>query len=119
MNGSISTVGLSLLLWLHGGILHAEQSDRDKSVTVYPVVISPSNNIAASIPQRIAEVVGLQLERAGMERIEMGDRNVFAAGHQGCDRTECGVRTVCRPIESPDGVRCVCPNSWTTWSRDQ
>ena len=73
MNGSISTVGLSLLLWLHGGILHAEQSDRSKSVTVYPVVISPSDNIAASIPQRIAEVVGLQLERAGMERIEMGE----------------------------------------------
>ncbi len=64
---------LCLLLSLGVGVLRADDATRAKSVTVFPVVISPSDNIPPTIPQRIAEVVGLQLERAGMERVEVGE----------------------------------------------
>jgi hypothetical protein len=63
-----------LLTW--SGSLHAQETPAQihpKSVTVYPVVITPADHTAASIPVRIAEVVGLFLERAGMERVELGD----------------------------------------------
>ncbi len=66
-------VALCFFLSLGAALRGADDADRAKSVTVYPVVISPSENISAAIPQRIAEVVGLQLERAGMERVEMGE----------------------------------------------
>jgi hypothetical protein len=65
--------GLCLLTFLTRGVLQAEQPpSREKSVTVYPVVITPAENIGESIPKRIAEVVGVMLERAGMQQIELG-----------------------------------------------
>jgi len=51
----------------------APREVRTKSVTVYPIIITPSKNIAASIPGRIAEVVGMFLERANMEQVELGE----------------------------------------------
>jgi hypothetical protein len=68
--------GLCTLAVLEVGILRSEETPakpRIKSVTVYPVVIMPSENIPASIPQRIAEVVGLLLEKAGMNEIEIAE----------------------------------------------
>jgi hypothetical protein len=46
---------------------------RQKSVTVYPVVITPPTTTGNEFPKRIAEVLGLYLERAGMDAIEISD----------------------------------------------
>jgi len=54
----------------------AEASER--SITVYPVPITPSKNIVSGVPQRIAVVVGTLLERAGVERVEVAEEP-FAA----------------------------------------
>jgi hypothetical protein len=56
------------------GVLRGEDTTaktRLKSVTVYPPVILPSELAPPSIPQRLAEVLGTLLERAGMEQIEL------------------------------------------------
>ena len=58
------------------GVLRSEETPtkaRIKSVTVYPVPIVTSENVVSSIPQRIAEVVGVLLEKAGMEQIEIAE----------------------------------------------
>ncbi len=60
------------LLW--AGILWGDDAPakgRIKSVTVYPPAILPSEMAPASIAERIAEVLGMFLERAGMEQIEL------------------------------------------------
>jgi hypothetical protein len=46
---------------------------RQKSVTVYPVLITPATSIGEEFPRRLAEVLGLCLERAGMDQIEISD----------------------------------------------
>jgi hypothetical protein len=66
-------VGLCLLTWFSGGAIRAEEPPRPKSVTVYPIVITPAKGIPKSFPQRMAEVVGTMLERAGMEQIELAE----------------------------------------------
>jgi hypothetical protein len=56
------------------GVLRGEETpakSRIKSVTVYPPAILPSELAPPSIPERLAEVVGTLLERAGMEQIEL------------------------------------------------
>ena len=56
------------------GVLRGEDTTaktRLKSVTVYPPAILPSEMTPPSIPERIAEVLGVFLERAGMEQIEL------------------------------------------------
>ena len=45
---------------------------RKKSVTIYPVVITHSRKVPVEMQTRIAEVLGLFLENAGMEEIEIG-----------------------------------------------
>lgn len=44
---------------------------RPKSVTVFPVIITPSKDIPSVIPERTAQVVGVLLERAGMDDVEL------------------------------------------------
>jgi hypothetical protein len=51
----------------------ATAKTRLKSVTVYPPAILPAEMAPASITQRIAEVLGMFLERAGMDNIELAD----------------------------------------------
>jgi hypothetical protein len=63
-----------ILPW--AGVLNGEEpaaKTRLKSVTVYPIAIVPSDKMPASVPERLAEVVGVLLERAGMEQIEIAD----------------------------------------------
>ncbi len=58
------------------GIISAEDAHakgRTKSVTVYPPAILPAEMAPPSIPQRLAEVLGVFLERAGMDNIELAD----------------------------------------------
>jgi len=45
----------------------------ERSVTVYPVPITPAKNIVSGVPLRIAVVVGSLLERAGVERVEVAE----------------------------------------------
>jgi len=68
--------GVCLLTLSGGSTLGADEplvEIRQKSVTVYPIVVTPSKDIPASFPMRVAEVVGLFLERGGMESVEIGD----------------------------------------------
>lgn len=53
----------------------AEESARvwEQSVTVFPIVITPSKNIVADLPKRVAEVVGMLLERAGLQHVELAE----------------------------------------------
>ncbi len=53
--------------------LWADDPVMEKTVTVFPVPITPSEHISTSIPRRIAEVIGLGLERAGMEQVKIGE----------------------------------------------
>jgi hypothetical protein len=66
-----------LCLWAvqSGGAACAQEvpvEARKKSVTIYPIAFSPADRLPLSISQRVAEVVGLLLERAGMDQIEIG-----------------------------------------------
>jgi hypothetical protein len=76
MNYRHLPIGLYLLTLLGCSAIGAEQppvEPRQKSVTVYPVVITPSTNIGVEFPRRIGEVLGLYLERAGMDEIEISN----------------------------------------------
>jgi hypothetical protein len=76
MNYRHLAVGLYLLTLLGCGAFGMEQppvEPRQKSVTVYPVVITPPTTIGNEFAKRIAEVLGLHLERAGMDQIEISD----------------------------------------------
>ena len=53
-----------------------QASPLQKSVTVFPIVITPSENVQASLQERVAEVAGAFLERAGMTDIEIS-KEVF------------------------------------------
>ncbi len=58
------------------GVLRGEDTTpktRIKSVTVYPPLILPAEMTAVSMPNRIAEILGVFLERAGMDIIELAD----------------------------------------------
>jgi hypothetical protein len=75
MKRHVLSVGLCLGAMLAVGILRAEEPSADarqKSVTVFPVIITPSKDIPPSSPERVAEVVGWLLERAGMNDVELG-----------------------------------------------
>ena len=74
MKSQFVSLGLCLLALLCGEALQAEEpavQARQKSVTVYPIVITPAKNIGAELPVRIAELLGAFLERGGMEKIEI------------------------------------------------
>jgi hypothetical protein len=76
MNYRHLAAGLCLLTVLGCGALGMEQppaQPRQKSVTVYPVIITPPTTTGNEFPKRIAEVLGLYLERAGMVEIEISD----------------------------------------------
>ena len=45
----------------------------EKSVAVYPIVLSTSRSVPDDLPERLAEVVGTLLERAGMDTVEIAD----------------------------------------------
>ena len=65
---------LCMLVLPLAGVLRGEDATpktRIKSVTVYRPAILPSELAPPSIPERLAEVVGTLLERAGMEQIEL------------------------------------------------
>ncbi len=47
----------------------------EKSVTVFPVVIVPEKDMGADIRRRIAEVIGMMLERADMKDVRLSDRD--------------------------------------------
>ena len=69
---------LCMFALLGVGVLRAEEptaKTRKKSVTVYAVALTSSEgvNAPASIAERVAEVVGVFLERAGMEQIEIAE----------------------------------------------
>jgi hypothetical protein len=72
-------VGLLAVAPLAGGayLRAAEKGDKaaalPKSVTVFPVVITPSENFKASFFERVAEVAATLLESAGMQEIEVGE----------------------------------------------
>ncbi|MGA2798371.1 MAG: hypothetical protein ABSE63_12380 [Thermoguttaceae bacterium] len=54
----------------------AAAKDRKKSITVYPVVLNsgaPVPGLPADMPNRIAEVIGVVLERDGMKDTELAD----------------------------------------------
>jgi hypothetical protein len=76
MKSHFLPIGLCVSVLLAAAILRAGEPTtagvRPKSVTVFPVIITPSENIPPSFPGRIAEVVGTLLERAGMNDIELG-----------------------------------------------
>jgi hypothetical protein len=69
------SVGLCLLASSVAGGLRADEAapeTRPKSVTVFAVPITPSKDIPPSLPERIAAVVGVLLEHAGMQDVELG-----------------------------------------------
>ncbi len=45
----------------------------DRSITVFPIMIKPQLDIGAEFPRRIAAVLGLFLEKAGLEQIDLGE----------------------------------------------
>lgn len=45
----------------------------EKSVTVYPVVVTPNKNLVSDFRKRIGEVVGMLLERADMKDVRLSD----------------------------------------------
>ncbi len=45
----------------------------EKSVTVFPVVITPNKGFSPDMRKRIGEVVGMLLERADMKDVELGE----------------------------------------------
>ena len=45
----------------------------EKSVTVFPVVITPGKSVGPDMRHRLGEVVGMLLERSGMEDVQLGD----------------------------------------------
>ena len=57
----VGRVGAAVLA-LVGAALQADEqqaSPLQKSVTVFPIVITPSENVQASLQERVAEVAGL------------------------------------------------------------
>ena len=78
MKGRLLLLGLLALATVVGGtyLWAAENGEKGeapaKSVTVFPVVITPSENVGPEVPVRIAEVAATLLERAGMEELELG-----------------------------------------------
>lgn len=67
---------LGALAILLSGVVTAEDpppKPAAKSVTVYPIVLTTSRDISASLPERFAEVVGTFLERAGMDELEIAE----------------------------------------------
>ena len=44
----------------------------EDSITVFPVIIKPGEKLIADLPERIAAVVGVMLEKAGIENVELG-----------------------------------------------
>lgn len=74
MKNTLLPVGLSLVTLVGATLVLAGETPapaRKKSVSVYPIAIRPAENVVGSMPVRIAEVVGLLLERAGMEDTEI------------------------------------------------
>ncbi len=45
----------------------------EKSVTVFPVVITPGKNMTPDMRHRLGEVVGMLLERSGMDDVRLGE----------------------------------------------
>lgn len=45
----------------------------EKSVTVYPIVVTPNKNLVSGFGKRIGEVVGMLLERADMKNVRLSD----------------------------------------------
>jgi len=43
----------------------------EKSVTVFPISVTPGENMGLDMQKRIAEVVGMLLERVGIEQVEL------------------------------------------------
>ncbi len=75
MNRRLLPIAPCLVALLSAGCLLADDlapEARPKSVTVFPVLITPSENIPPTFPQRVAEVVGMLLERAGMADVQLG-----------------------------------------------
>lgn len=75
MNRCYALAVACLFVVLGGQLLNGQEPDgtaRKKSVTVYPVVITGSKTLPPELGQRIAEVLGVFLERAGMDEIEIG-----------------------------------------------
>lgn len=67
---------LCMFALLGVGAVRAEEptaKTRKKSVTVYPLALSHPSGIPASMGERVAEVVGVFLERMGMEQIEIAE----------------------------------------------
>lgn len=54
----------------------------EKSVTVFPVVITPVKNMGPDMRHRIGEVVGMLLERSGMEDVRLGEAEFLPKGGQ-------------------------------------
>ena len=94
------------------------------SVTVFPVVITPSDKIPDSLPTRVAEVVGLFLERAGMAGVEVGTPTFMPPGAAGAPevatafanfvkehptKTECAIfaQLIGTPKTGPQEIRTV------------
>jgi len=81
---SATSVAIAILL---GGLstsvsLRAAEGDTgadvERSVTVFPVPIRPGKNTPQKLPKAIAGVVGIFLERAGLEEIEIAETTLPA-----------------------------------------
>ena len=80
MRHVLPSVGLYLAMLFGSYPTVAEEAGgptRKKSVTVYPVAIRSAERTVDSMPVRIAEVVSVLLERAGMEKTEIAE-SVFS-----------------------------------------
>ncbi len=63
---------LFALLAMVSHCVYADDAAAPKSLTIVPVALSPDENIPVDLGTRIAEVIGLQLERAGIEQLKIG-----------------------------------------------
>jgi len=54
-----------------GESLPAAAEKAEKSVTVFPIVIKPEQRFGTDFAKRVAAVVGLFLEKAGVENVEL------------------------------------------------
>ena len=76
MKGRLLLVGLLALVVVGAATLLSAAKEKaealPKSVTVFPVVVTSSENLEPEFFGRVSEIAALLLERAGMEELELG-----------------------------------------------
>jgi hypothetical protein len=87
-------VGLAVTFHAYGaepaGGTNSDVSAKAKSVTIFPIVLnsgSPMAGVPADMPKRMAELIGLFLERGGMEEIEIAEAKFSPPEKADLDKT--------------------------------